>query len=176
MDLNNFLVFMVIVMPVVVVWLISYYIEHLVLSKQSINTKLYYHDNEHRSGFLGLSMLALGLVISIVCIFIEYNQNVTITKYKDVDSVVYFGLDKDYQTPIFKYKLSEDDMRYKDIQVVYMDNVEHLYIGKVAGYDQLIGKIKQSKQRLIMDSSYKDYGIEKVYASNNNSDTTERLV
>lgn len=175
MDLNNFLVFVVIVLPVVV-WLISYYIEHLVLSKQSINTKLYYHDNEHRSGFLGLNMLALGLIISMLCICIEYNQNVTITKYKDVDSVVYFGLNTDYQTPIFKYKLSDDDTRYKAIQVVYMDNVEHPYIGKVEGYDQLIGKIKQSKQRLIMDSSYRDYGIEKVYASNNNCSTIESLV
>lgn len=57
-----------------------------------------------------------------------------------------------------------------------MDNVEHPYIGKVEGYDQLIGKIKQSKQRLIMDSSYRDYGIEKVYASNNNCSTIESLV
>lgn len=118
---------------------------------------------------LAWALLTVPIVGSVS--LVHYTDTLN-TKYKveaqntSIESIIYTGVSSKVK-PKFAYKLdgTED---YKDESVLYIDNVEKPYLGYVTytkdgGPSLLVRK----EYGIIMDSKYKEYGVQQVYDSNN---------
>lgn len=154
---------MIIAIMAIVVFLVT---SSIILTSLCTNTKL--------STANVLTSLWLGLLVALVLYFVIRNMVSYITpnvykieKYSSVDSVIY---DAEHRgTSKFSYKKDKNDENYKHLSVWFEENINEPYIANITFTDKS-NTVEFTGKYLVLDESYKDYGLNIIFSKNDAAD------